>query len=229
LLVSAFTRLLAPRWGAGLTALLLSGATGACGTDAERRYADLSSAEIALEGGGYRLRYPSPPWTRLRDDPLATGARRGVVIGGTNRDILPQSGAVLEIAKQSGASDPEQLAVPKYRLEAVLLRCAEDELASDESCAAVLAALDQAARAEEGDYDLFGAVPREGHNDFEQPFYEFMGRTSEEGRYQRVVYYETEVRDVTARLFVEANPDLDEPEMTRLVNAFEPTRGQEEP
>jgi hypothetical protein len=201
----------------------------ACGTDAERRYADLSRAEVTLDVGGYQLRYLGPPWKRLGEDPLVTGARTSVMVGGANREIVPESAAVLQVAKQSSASDPQHVSLPKYRLEAVFLRCSEDELEGDQSCAAALAQGDQAARADEGTYDLFGDTPRAGQNDFEQPFHEFMGKTEIDQRYQRIVFYETSARTLAARLFIEGNPDLSEHEVTRLVNAFELTVAKEEP
>lgn len=202
---------------------MLFGLLAACGTDAERRYADLSTTEVTLDVGGYRLRSLRPPWKSLDNDPLVTGLVTNVLVGGVAREIVPESAAVLQIAKQSAASDPEHLSLPKYRLEAVLLRCSEAELDADQSCAAALAALDQTARASEGEYDLFGDVPRADENDFEQPFYEFMGKTTEDQRFRRISFYETDTRTLTARLFIEGNPDLSEYEITRLVKAFELT------
>lgn len=201
---------------------------GACGSDAERRYADLSTVPVDLDVGGYRLRYLKPPWKREDADPLATGARTSVLVAGMNREIVPDSAVVLQIAKQSTAEDPEHLSVPKYRLETVLLRCDPSEL-EDQSCAATLARLDQAALAPEGDFTLFGKEPRAGTNDFEQVLYEFMGQLSADLRYRRIVYYETDEPTLTARLFIEGNPDLDEYEVTRLVRAFELTSAAEEP
>lgn len=206
----------------GALLLPLCGVT-ACGTDAERRYADLSATEIALDVGGYRLRWLNPPWKLLTSDPLATGTRTSVMVGGMNREIVPESGAVLQVAKQSTASDPDNLSLPKYRLEAAFVRCSESELADDESCAAALAQLDQATRASQGTYELYGDTPRAGTNDFDQPFYEFMGTSDEDQRYRRIIFYETDSPSLTARLYIEGAPNLGEYEITRLVNAFELT------
>jgi hypothetical protein len=209
--------------------LLAAALSVSCGADAEQRYADLSSATIALEPQGYRLRYLHPPWDRRLDDPLVKGTRTAVEVGGASREIVPESAAVLEVAKESNASDPESLSMPKYRLEALLLQCEAAELSPTENCAQVLAAKDYAARATEGDYSLFGAEPRAGENDFAQGFHEMMGQVTDTRRYRRIVFFETEQRDLTARLFIEGNPDLGEAEVTRLVNAFELTTPQEEP
>jgi hypothetical protein len=201
----------------------------ACGSDAERRYSDLSTAAVVKDEGGYRLRYPNPPWERRKEDPLATGARSSVTVGGTDREILPESAVVLEISKQSSAEDPEHLSLPKYRLEAALLRCDADEVDAGGSCARALAALDYDALAAEGDFDTFGPEPRAGENDFHQVMYEILGQLTEDQRYRRLAYFETSEPTLAARLFIEGNPDLGEREMTRLVQAFELTPAEEEP
>jgi hypothetical protein len=209
--------------------LVAAALTVSCGADAERRYADLSSATIALEPQGYTLRYLRPPWKQLLDDPLVKGTRTTVQVGGSNLEIVPASATVLEVAKESSVADPEGLSMPKYRLEAVLLRCDEAQLEPSQNCAQALVAKDLAARTAEGDYDLFGASPRQKENDFDQPVYEIMGQVAETRRYRRIAFFETDQRDMAARLFIEGNPNLGEREVTRLVNAFELTTSQGEP
>lgn len=212
--------------GACALALL---ALSACGSDAERRYSDLSTAQVAQEGVGYRLRYPHPPWNRHDDDALVTGSRTTVPVGAANREIVPESAVVLQISKESNASDPEHLSVPKYRLEATLMRCSEDELDAETSCALKLAKDDYQALAGEGDFTMFGAEPRAGTNDFDQVLYEILGQVSEDQRYKRLAYFETTQPTLAARLYIEGNPDLGEREVTRLVQAFELTQPEEQP
>jgi hypothetical protein len=197
-----------------------------CGADAERRYSDMSSAEVVLDEQGYRLRYPAP-WKRIKDDPLEKGTRTTVQVGGARREIVAGSATVLQVSKETNAPDPDRLSVPKYRLEAVLLRCSEEELADAQDCAEALAKLDQAGLEAEGDFDRFGKEPRAGKNDFDQPLYELLGQLSEDRRYRRVVFYAGEDAALTVRLMVEGNPDLGEREITRMVQAFELTNPEE--
>jgi hypothetical protein len=193
----------------------------ACGTDAERKYAGLSRAQVALGEGGYVLRYLSPPWQRAKDDPLETGARKSVPIGGTSVPILAGSGAVLEIDRESNTKDVEELTFPNYRLEAALVECDSDD-ALDTSCAEHLAILDYAARQSEGRFDLFGDAPRAGKNDADQDYYELMGQSDATARYSRVIFFAGDAPErVAARVLIEANPDLGEREITEMVRAFE--------
>lgn len=213
----------------GACALALLAPLSACGSDAERRYSDMTTAQVAQEGAGYRLRFPDPPWDRRDDDPLATGARTTVPVGEADREIVPESAVVLEISKESSASDPEHLSVAKYRLEAAFLRCGADELDGANSCALALANADYRALADEGDFAMFGPEPRAGENDFDQVLYEILGLVSEDQRYKRLAYFETSEPTLAARLYIEGNPDLGEREITRMVQAFELTQPEEEP
>jgi hypothetical protein len=188
----------------------------------------MSSAEVALDEQGYRLRYP-PPWKRLKDDPLEKGTRTAVQVGGASREIVARSAAVLQVSKETTAPDPSRLSVPKYRLEAVLLRCTEAELEDARDCAEALAKLDYAALEAEGDFGRFGTEPRAGKNDFDQPLYELLGQLSEDRRYRRVTFYAGEDEALTVRLMIEGNPNLGEREITRMVQAFELTTRAEEP
>jgi hypothetical protein len=201
----------------GLSALLLAG----CGGDAERRYASLSSLEVQVDDGGFRARYLSPPWYSVLGDPLVAGERAQVPIGDTTQEIVPGSALVLEIENQSSLPDPMGLSYPKYRLEAALLHCTQDQISEAESCAAALAAQDLTGRSASEDTDWFGADPRPGKNDFGQEYWELMTRVPETGRHRRIQYFQTDGALTAARVFVEANPALDEQEMTRMLHAFE--------
>jgi hypothetical protein len=207
----------------GLLALLLAG----CGVDAERRYASLSSAQVEVESGGFRARYLSPPWYSVPDDPLVAGERVQVPVGDTTRDIVPESALVLEIENQSALPDPMGLSYPKYRLEAALLHCTQDQIGAAESCAAALATQDLTGRSASEDTDFFGADPRPGKNDFGQAYWELLTRVPETGRYRRIQYLQTDDALTAARVFVEANPALDDEEMTRMLHAFELLSGSD--
>lgn len=202
---------------AGLLALLLA----RCGVDAERRYAGLSSVEVQVDEGGFRARYLSPPWYNVPDDPLVAGERGQVPVGDTTQEIVPDSALVLEIDNQSSLPDPMRLSYPKYHLEAALLHCTQDQIGEAESCAAALAAQDLTGRSASEDTDAFGAEPRRGTNDFGQEYWELMTRVPETGRHRRIQYFQTDDTLTAARVFVEANPALDEQEMTRMLHAFE--------
>jgi hypothetical protein len=208
-----------------LSALLLAG----CGADAERRYASLSSLEVQVEEGGFRARYLSPPWYSVPSDPLVAGERAQVPIGDTTQDIVPESALVLEIENQSSLPDPMGLSYPKYRLEAALLHCTQDQIGEAESCAAALAAQDLTGRSASEDTDSFGADPRPGKNDFGQEYWELMTRVPETGRHRRIQYFQADDALTATRLFVEANPALDDQEMTRMLHAFELLPGSGSP
>jgi hypothetical protein len=213
----------------GMVALLFAGS--ACGTDAEREYAGLSALRVEPPAAGYVLRYLSPPWQLMKDDPLATGARKSVPIGGENVPVVDDSAAVLEIERESNVED-DDLSFPKYRLEAALVACdAEDPAPEDElpSCAERLAQRDYTARQSDGSFDRFGSEPRPGENDAEQQYFELMGQTTATRRFRRIVFFETAARDeIAAWLLIEANPDLAEPEITELIQAFEVLPGSED-
>lgn len=211
------------RFDASLLAVaLLSGAGLSCGKDAEREYAGLSRATIERPEAGYVVRYLSPPWQRLTDDPLATGARTTVSIGGASRAIVAESGLVLEIERVSSSDVVDVLAFPKYRLEAALVPCSDDEVA-ESSCAEYLAELDYAARQEDAPFDRFGSSPRVRRNDWDQRYYELMGQAEATGRFRRVVYFEAaeQPEGIAGWLQLEANPDLGEREINELVRAVQ--------
>jgi hypothetical protein len=194
-----------------------------CGGDAERRYAGLSRAEIEVEEGGFRARYRSPPWYGVPDDPLATGATEGVPVGGEIRPVVPESALVLEVERESSIDVPMSLGYPKYHLEAALLRCTPDQVGDAASCAEALAEQDFAGRAdsEEEEPESFEPQPRTGKNDFGQQYWELMTRVSATYRHRRIQYYPTDDALVAVRVFVEANPALDDEETTRMLHAFE--------
>ncbi len=211
------------RLPASLSAVVLLSCAGlGCGADAERDYAGLSRASIERPEAGYVVRYLAPPWQRVTDDPLAAGARTTVSIGGTGRPIVAESGLVLEIERVSSSDVVDVLAFPKYRLEAALVPCSEDEVA-EKSCAEHLAELDYAARQEGGAFDLFGSAPRARKNDWNQQYYELMGQAETTGRFRRVVFFEAaeEPEGIAGWLQLEANPDLGEREISQLVRAVQ--------
>jgi hypothetical protein len=170
---------------------------------------------------GYVVRYLAPPWQSVADDPLVRGARATVPIGGMGRAIVEESGVVLEIERVSSSDVVDPLAFPKYRLEAALVPCGDDEI-GELSCAEYLAELDYAARNDEGEFDLFGPGPRARRNDWNQRYYELMGQSETTGRFRRVVFFEAaEPERVAGWLQLEANPDLGEREINELVHAFQ--------
>jgi hypothetical protein len=197
-----------------------------CGTDAERTYAGLSSRRIELDVAGYVLRYLAPPWQHVPDDPLSTGARKSVPIGGSSYPILAKSGAVLEIPRESNGDDEAELSFPNYRLETALVECSA-EGTEEQSCASYLAGLDYEARMSEGMFDRFGPEPRQRTNDFGQKYYELMGQTDATGRFRRVVFFEGAgaPEQIAGWMLIEANPDLGDREVTELVDAFQMLAG----
>jgi hypothetical protein len=197
--------------------LLLAG----CGADAEQRYAGLSRLDVQVEGAGFRARYLSPPWHSKPDDPLVTGAREEVPVGEAAVAIVPDSALVLEIEHESSVPDPMGVGYPKYRLEGALLRCTEEQVEQAESCARAFAGQDLEGRSASEDTEFFGTEPHPGTNDFGQQFWELMTRVPETNRRRRIQYLQAEDALTTLRLFVEANPELDEPEMTRMLSSFE--------
>jgi hypothetical protein len=208
-------------------AALICSLAPACGTDSEHPYASLSRARVERDQAGYVLRYLAPPWERLEDDPLAKGTRKSVSIGGTSTAILAESGVVLEIEHISNSGSSEALTFPKYRLEAALVPCMEEDV-GDLSCAEHLAQLDYAARQEEGPVDLLGSKPRARKNDWNQTYYELMGQSETTGRFRRVIFFESSTPErVAGWILIEANPDLGEREVTELVRAFEMLPGTE--
>lgn len=202
----------------------LSSALLSCGTDAEQRYAGLSKHDVTSTEVSYRVRYLAPPWEKLRDDPLVTGARKSVPLGEGLRDVVPGTGAVLYVPRTSNLSGPEELFFAKYRLEVAALRCADEELSAGSSCAQWLADTDYAGRITREDGDFFGGAPRADSNDFDQPFYELMTRDAESSRYRRIAYFETSTAALSLRVYIEGNPDLSELEITNMLRAFEVLR-----
>jgi hypothetical protein len=145
-----------------------------------------------------------------------------VPIGGKNYAIIAESGLVLEIDRESSVDDVEGLSFPKYRLDAALVQCAQEDT-DNLSCAEYLAGLDYEARQSEGKFDRFGTQPRQRENDAGQKYYELMGQVDATGRFRRVIFFESE--DVPERIatwmLIEANPDLGEREINELVEAVE--------
>jgi hypothetical protein len=217
--------------------LLCVVAVSACGEDSEKRYAGLEVAQVKLEDGpGYRLRYLKPPWEGVADDPLVTGKQLEVPFGESSRcdradaaclAVEPKSSAVLEIDRASVSNSPDVITYPKYRLEASVVRCAEGTLPSQDLCADHLAREDGAGRKAAGTDEVYST--EDGENDFGQHYRELLGRNVDSRRYRRIVYFATDDREVSVRVFLEANPSLAEDEVTRMVHAFEVLPADEEP
>jgi hypothetical protein len=232
-------RFFSRRSARSLIALVAGGVLGsslaACGEDAEKQFAGMSSEVVGQPDGiGYRLRYLDPPWERVGNDPLVLGAAKvqfGAVDPASGAvsypDLTPSPGSVsvLEI-ERSVANDVEiegVITYPKYRLEVAVLRCDELDInvPRSESCAWQLNRTDVSNRGSAEFAEIFGQDGRDGHNYKGQHYYEFMTRVDETLRYRRVVYYETSERLVAIRLGFEANPALSELEVDQMVNAFE--------
>jgi len=203
----------------GSVAVLL-GSLAACGADSEGRYAGLDTAHIESSALSYKIRYLSPPWKRVKDDPLATGARKSVPVAGGLRDVLEGSGLVLAIERESSINEMG-LTYAKYVLEAAVLRCDAGELNGDESCALFLADGDYRARANSEDSGFFGPEAQEASNDAGQTFYELMTRDKTTFRYKRLAFFETGDRLLAVRLYIEANPGLADPLTTRMIQTLE--------
>jgi hypothetical protein len=198
----------------------LLGLLAACGADAEARYAGLSTAEIRTPELTYKIRYLSPPWKRFKDA-LTTGARKSVPVGGELRDIVPDTGLVLAIERET-SFDEVGLTYAKYVMEIAAVRCSTSELTNEDTCARYLAAIDYTARAESGeDSGFFGPEELPGSNDVGQQYYELMTRDPETFRYRRVAFFETADRLLTVRLYIEANPGLADPETSRMIQTLE--------
>jgi hypothetical protein len=210
---------------------------GGCGPDAEAPFAGLHSEQIETDREiGYRLRYMTPPWEPVRDDPLVLGAADARIQFGSEDRVgddaqpdlqpVPESARVLEIARSTGAAAPAAEGVityPKYRLEVALLDCEMLGLAprEDESCAAFLRERDESGRGATEDVGLLDADARVGTNVFGQRFHQFTTQVRDSRRYRRVVYFETAHRERAVRLGFEAFPSLAEHEVTQMIDAFE--------
>jgi hypothetical protein len=224
LFAASFVRSLAHCLVVSLVGLLAS----SCGQDAEKRYAGLEVARVQLPSGhGYRVRYLSPPWERLDDDPLVTGKNLLVpfgpseICGGRNdtcRSAEAKSGVVMEIDKQSPTQDNGTITYPKYRLEAAFLRCDAGELPAADKCADHLAEQDVLGRRSTDGDDLI-IKQEDGENDWGQPFRDILTQSQSSLRYRRIVYFATSDRLLALRLLFEANPSLAEREVTRMVQA----------
>jgi hypothetical protein len=211
-----------------LVVSLLGLVGSSCGQDAEQRYAGLDVASVRPpDSPGYRVRYLSPPWERVSDDPLVTGKNLLVPFGesevcgeghDTCRMAEAKSGLVLEIDKQSPTQDNGVITYPKYRLEAALLRCAADELPAADECADHLAEQDVLGRKTGDDLVI---KQEDGENDSGQRFRNILTQSKSSYRYRRIVYFVTGERLLTLRLLFEANPSLAEPEVTRMVQAVQ--------
>lgn len=192
------------------------GLLAGCGADAEERYAGLDVIELTDTSVPYRLRYLSPPWKRVKDDPLATGARKSVQVAGGLRDVVQGTALVLAIDRESSIEEVG-LTYAKYVMEVAAISCAASELTQDETCAQFLAAGDYAARASREESGFFGEEAQAGSNDVGQAYYELMTRDRALSRYKRVAFFETADRLTTLRLYIEANPGLADPLTTRMI------------
>lgn len=210
-----------PRSSQLVSCALLLGLLAACGADAEGRYAGLSSAEVSAAELTYKIRFLSPPWKRVDTDPLVTGARKSVPVGGRLRDVVPDSGLVLAIDRESSIDDMSGLTYAKYVMEVVAVRCSASELTEDDSCARFLAASDYAARAESEDSGFFGTEEQLASNDVGQKYYELMTRDPVTYRYRRLAFFETGDRLLTVRLYIDANPGLADPATSRMIQTLE--------
>lgn len=206
-----------------------------CGPDAEARFAGLDVEEVAPpEGPSYRLRYLSPPWKQVAGDALVRG--QAPVQFGLNDaegdtahpDLWPiaESARVLEIGRnlQTDKTLPDGVVTyPKYRLEVAGLDCEAlgIDLPTGDSCAAQLRQQDESGRSDSDEERVLGGYSRGGTNAFGQRYHEFTTQVQATRRFRRVVYFETERPSVAVRLGFEANPDLGESEITRMIEAFE--------
>jgi len=204
----------------GATSLSVSLWTG-CGEDSDQRYAGLEVATaISTDGLGYRVRFLSPPWDKSSLDPLVLGTRKGVELRGQqNQEFLAGTATVLEIDRESIVVDTDQ-ALAKYRLEATLHDC-DVPLAAGESCAERIAVADEAARAERGEPSFYDDGVKTQTSDFEATFYEIITRDLEGRRSKRVAFFDTPNPGRFLRIYIEANPRLDEAEVTRMLKAVE--------
>jgi hypothetical protein len=184
-----------------LLCLLACIASAGCGTDAERRYAGLSEVERSALGVGYTLRYLAPPWKRRDGDPLVLGSRTGVSVGGRTRRVVKEGVSVLEIGTTTVAQVPGEN-YPKYRLEAAIVRCDDDEL-GDTPCAPVLRLAEFEARA--------GAtsppVSESGTT-----HYDVLAKADDGQRNVRVAFYDfgNGAPDVALWVYIESYPSLSE-------------------
>jgi hypothetical protein len=202
----------------------MSSAVLSCGSDAERRYAGLSKHTVSTSELGYRIRYLSPPWERVDEDPLVSGSRKSVPVGSGLRDVVKGSAAVIVVPRQSNLSGPDELSYAKLRLEVAAVQCTDAELSVGSSCAQWLADTDFAQRIEQQETEQQGNTPRTDTNDFDQAFYELMTRDVETSRYRRIAYFETAIANTALRVYFEGNPDLSEAEITAMLRAFEVLR-----
>ena len=132
--------------------------------------------------------------------------------------FIPGTATVLEIDRESIIMANGNLA--KYRFEAALLEC-DLELAAGASCAEQIAVADNQARTARGEPSFYEGSVKSGSNDFEQEYYELLTLSMESRRYKRIVFYDTPDPRRYLRVYIEANPRLDEAEVDRMVNAVE--------
>jgi hypothetical protein len=184
-----------------LLCLLACIASAACGTDAERPYAGLSEVERSALGVGYTLRYLAPPWKLRNGDPLVLGTRTGVSVGGRTRSVVKEGASVLEIGTTTVAQVPGEN-YPKYRLEAAIVRCDDNEL-GDTTCAPVLADAELAARADATSRPL---------SESGSPHYDVLAKAADGQRNVRVAFYDfgTSAPDLALWVYIESYPSLGE-------------------
>jgi hypothetical protein len=183
-------------------------------------------AELAPEdsstGVGYRLRYLAPPWERFRKDPLATDAPGAGFIASEQglTAFEKASVTVLEVERTSVSTGSNIISYPTYRLEVGFVRCAASMLGKKGVCSDLLAAA-ESLKLDASDQVFFGAGGRVSANDFDQRFVDVLTRNLETLRYRRLAYFDTVDPTLVVRLGLEANPSLNEREVTRMIEAFE--------
>lgn len=193
-----------------------------CGEDAQGDYAGLEVAtKRTPDGLGYRVRYASPPWDESSNDPLALGVETTVELLGNNaHPYIKGTSLVLEIERQSIVQQAGTT-LAKYRFEAMLIEC--DVLMSPgETCAEHIAKAENKARTKKGETSwLSDHQVRAATNDFKQPYFELITKNVETRRYKRIAFFETPDPDRYLRVYIEANPTLEDTEVTRMLNAIE--------
>lgn len=203
----------------GFTGFALS--TG-CGEDAQGDYAGLEVAtKRTSDGVGYRVRYASPPWEESSNDPLALGVETTVELAGNDaHPYIKGTSLVLEIERQSIVQQ-SGTTLAKYRFEAMLIEC--DVLTSPGvSCAEHIAKAENKARAKKGEASwLADHQVRAATSDFKQNYFELITKNMETRRYKRIAFFETPDPDRYLRVYIEANPTLEDTEVTRMLNAIE--------
>ncbi len=199
---------------------LISTLSLGCGEDAEQTYAGLSVATAsARDGLSYRVRFLSPPWKQAKHDPLVLGMDPDIELRGKDDQLfIPGTAVVLQIERESILSDNTRNA--KYRFEATLLDC-DIALNARERCAERMAVADNDARTAQGEPSFYEGSIKTSTNDFDQKYYQLITRGVDTLRSKRIAFYETPDPQRYLRVYIEANPRLDEAEVDRMLNAVE--------